>query len=56
MHLIIRADPGCRGRYCKEHEQYVIAHPETISQEWVRYLAKFPSVLHQDAGITNVKE
>ena len=56
MHLIIRADPGCRGRYCKEHEQYVIAHPETISQEWVRYLAKFPSVLPQDAGITNVKE
>ena len=56
MHMIINADPKCTGRYCKEHEAYVAANPETISQEWVRYLAKFPSVLHLDAGVTNVKE
>jgi hypothetical protein len=56
MHMIIKADPGCKGQFCKEHEQYVAAHPDIRSQDWVRYLAKFPSTLHLDAGITNIKE
>ncbi len=56
MHMIIKADPKCVGRHCREHEAYVTGHPETQSSQWVQYLAKFPSALHTDAEITNVKE
>jgi len=56
MHMIIMGDPNCKGRYCKEHEEYVAAHPETTKLEWVHYLAKFPSVLHLDAEIGHIKE
>ncbi len=31
MHMIIMGDPKCKGRYCKEHEEYVAAHPETTT-------------------------
>jgi hypothetical protein len=56
MHMIISADPNCKGRHCKEHEKYVVEHPETRSQDWVHYLAKFPSRLHSDAEIGRIRE
>ncbi len=56
MHMVIKADPKFVGRHCKKHEAFVAAHPETQLQDWVQYLAKFPSALHEDAEITNVKE
>ena len=56
MHLIISADPNCKGRHCKVHEEFVREHPESVGLDWVRYLAQFPSKLHEDTEIGNVKE
>jgi hypothetical protein len=56
MHMIIKADPKCMGRHCKEHEHYVSEHPETTSIGWVQYLSKFPSMLHAEAEIGHIKE
>jgi hypothetical protein len=56
MHMLINADPKCKGRHCKKHEEYVAAYPETTKLEWVRYLAQFPSTLHEDIEIGHIKE
>jgi hypothetical protein len=56
MHMIISADPNCKGRHCKKHEEYVAANPEAADLVWVRYLAQFPSKLHADTEIGKIKE
>ncbi|MGD0802955.1 MAG: hypothetical protein ABSA11_02655 [Candidatus Bathyarchaeia archaeon] len=56
MHMLISADPNCRGRHCKKHEEFVREHPDSVSQEWVHYLAKFPSKIHTDTEIDVIKE
>jgi hypothetical protein len=56
MHMVISADPNCKGRHCKKHEEFVREHPETVSLQWVHYLAKFPSKLHSETEISNIKE
>ncbi len=43
MHMIIKADPKCTGRYCQKHEEFVKANPESVKMDWVRYLSQFPA-------------
>ncbi len=56
MHMIISADPNCKGRHCEKHEDFVREHPDSTSMEWVRYLSQFPSKLHADTEIAKIKE
>ena len=56
MHLMLKADPNCKGGYCKEHEAFVKANPDTVGLNWVHYLSKFPSASHGDTEIGKVKE
>jgi hypothetical protein len=56
MHILLKGDPKCEGRFCKEHKEYVEAHPETMKRDWVQYLASFPSALHGDTEIGHIKE
>jgi hypothetical protein len=56
MHILIKGDPKCEGRFCKEHADYVSAHPEVQRKDWVQYLARFPSMLHGDTEIGHIKE
>jgi hypothetical protein len=56
MHMIIKADPKITGRYCPRHEGFYRSHQDELTLRGVSYIARFPSKLHLDTMIGNVKE
>lgn len=44
MHLILKSDPTCEARYCKDHELYYKSHGDELGLEEVRMLAAFPKM------------
>jgi len=56
MHMLIASDPKIKGRYCPLHEAFMMANPDEMTIEGIQYLTHFPSMLHLDTAIKNVRE
>jgi hypothetical protein len=44
MHLLLKADPTCGNRYCRDHELYYESHGDELGLDDVRKLASFSKI------------
>jgi len=42
MHLLIKADPSSKTRYCSKHEAYLKEHESELTLNTIRVLSKIP--------------